>query len=212
MYLHVAVLLNCDFGLQIARPVDKFRNEIVIDVAASPQGGHVLAVCANGLAYSWGRSANGKLGHGDTIPRKEPCVIEAISNRRAVRVAVGWEHSLVLTDDGVVFGFGSSARGQLRQSSTAPCLAPVPLIDLGASRAVKDLAADGMQSVFLLEGGEITVVGSWENLCQEHEEQTRWNFMMGLASKNVTEVGIHNGDFMARTAQVRVKSGDWRAI
>ncbi|XP_057419366.1 ultraviolet-B receptor UVR8-like [Lotus japonicus] len=40
---------------------------------------HTIAVSERGNVYSWGRGANGQLGHGDTIDRNVPMIIKAFS-------------------------------------------------------------------------------------------------------------------------------------
>jgi E3 ubiquitin-protein ligase HERC2 len=55
--------------------------------------------------YSWGVN-RGKLGHSDLANRTTPELISALAGKRAVQVACGALHSLVLTEDNVLYSFG----------------------------------------------------------------------------------------------------------
>lgn len=100
--------------------------QIVIYVAAGTQGRHVAALCANGLSYSWGCSANSKLRHRDTAQG----VVCHRSDRQA-SCPNAWP---------------SAGNTALFSPTTGQ---PTTAVDLGTSLAVRDLAADDMQSVFL---------------------------------------------------------------
>jgi len=76
---------------------------------------HTLAVRANGEVWSWGRGANGRLGHGSTSDVFTPRNIEyfAETGRRMIDVAAGKNFSLALSDGGEVFAWGNGEDGQL---------------------------------------------------------------------------------------------------
>lgn len=42
-------------------------------------GDHSVAVAEGGVVYSWGRGANGRLGHGDSTNRSVPTVVKALA-------------------------------------------------------------------------------------------------------------------------------------
>ncbi|XP_005100274.1 uncharacterized protein LOC101858037 isoform X2 [Aplysia californica] len=73
------------------------------------------AVVRNGDLYTWGRSLQGRLGHGD-IPHAvcPPVRVETlhILKLKVDAVACGTEHTLALTQQGV-YGWGSSKYGQV---------------------------------------------------------------------------------------------------
>lgn len=47
--------------------------------------GHVLAVTYDHTVYSWGEGGCGQLGHGDTVSRHSPQLVEALKNRPIIR-------------------------------------------------------------------------------------------------------------------------------
>ena len=61
--------------------------------------------------YSWGFSSHGQLGLGDYQRYNLPQLMQAFANVTAVSVACGLRHSLVLTNEGLVYSFGSNEYG-----------------------------------------------------------------------------------------------------
>jgi alpha-tubulin suppressor-like RCC1 family protein len=99
---------------------------------------HTLCVTKSGTVFSWGRSADGRLGYevgrelvhenrtgkqsqsGSTVSKDDDVyqqtprqVLGALRSVRVSDVSCGNKHSVVLTNDGEVFGFGSNTYGQL---------------------------------------------------------------------------------------------------
>jgi hypothetical protein len=78
---------------------------------------------------TFGRGNNGQLGHGDWEDQLLPRVVGALAEMRVDAVAAGGglrsSHTLVASDSGRLFGFGSCAAGQLgiplEPSSTLLC-------------------------------------------------------------------------------------------
>ena len=73
---------------------------------------HSAAVSRCRKIFTWGWGERGRLGHGDEEMRPSPARVEAISSE-AFGVACGASHTLVLAEDGDVFGFGWNAYGQV---------------------------------------------------------------------------------------------------
>ncbi len=76
---------------------------------------HSVAICTDGRVYSWGTSCYGQLGHGSLDDEYEPKLVRyfSLNNIKATRVACGENHTIVLTDSGLIFGFGRATEGQL---------------------------------------------------------------------------------------------------
>ena len=74
---------------------------------------HVLVLTDEGAVLSFGDGDAGQLGHGDRANQREPKVIEALRGVRVVAIAMGQDHSLVLTDEGAVLSFGHGGHGRL---------------------------------------------------------------------------------------------------
>ena len=102
----------------ISRPkrLDSLILESIVDVSAAKY--HALAVTKEGTVYSWGNGRSGKLGNGTENSHPEPVLIASLLKQRVTKIAASENHSLVLTDRGQVFAFGSDRFGQLGLGNT----------------------------------------------------------------------------------------------
>ena len=73
-----------------------------------------LALASDGNLFSWGKNDHGQLGISCVSDDKfyEPQLIEFFANDKIVQVCCGERHSLVLTEKGVVYGWGDNEYGQ----------------------------------------------------------------------------------------------------
>lgn len=85
----------------------------------SSVGKHILQVCAvrshsfvldrDGSVYAFGMNVDGMLGLGfKSKEERIPIIITALRNVKVVQVAGGGEHTMVVSDDGTVYAFGSN--------------------------------------------------------------------------------------------------------
>ena len=76
---------------------------------------HSLGVTDSGIAYAWGNNTDGQLGNfssGSFSFRSSPTtVVGGISNWS--QVSAGPNHSLGVTDSGIVYGWGNNSQGQV---------------------------------------------------------------------------------------------------
>jgi alpha-tubulin suppressor-like RCC1 family protein len=61
----------------IPRLITKFHAVRVMTLCAS--GDHSLAIVEGGVVYSWGKGANGRLGHGDMQNYPSPTIVKALA-------------------------------------------------------------------------------------------------------------------------------------
>ncbi|KAJ8301898.1 hypothetical protein KUTeg_020885 [Tegillarca granosa] len=101
---------------QEKKPVEKRRR---IPCRPQPIGcGHQhVAMVRNGDVYTWGKTSNGRLGHGDLAPENTispPCRVETLHmlQVKVISVTCGGEHTVALTQHGL-FAWGSSLYGQV---------------------------------------------------------------------------------------------------
>ncbi|KAH0471056.1 hypothetical protein IEQ34_000779 [Dendrobium chrysotoxum] len=66
---------------------DKLANEFVKEVACGSY--HVAVLTSRNEVYTWGKGANGRLGHGDIEDRKTPMLVEALKDRPVKNIACG---------------------------------------------------------------------------------------------------------------------------
>ena len=108
--------------------VATLAKERIVRVAAGSS--HSLALTAEGALFSFGWGEYGQLGHGDTANQLQPKRVAGLAKERMVSVAAGNTHSLALTAEGALFGFGCGEEGQLGHGDTASQLQPKRLAAL----------------------------------------------------------------------------------
>ena len=83
-------------------------------LSVSVGNGHMLAVTKDGTVLSWGNGEYGRCGNGKRA-QLLPEPVDLLAGKMCVAVAAGFQHSLALTADGVVFAWGKNDAGQLGQ-------------------------------------------------------------------------------------------------
>eukprot|EP00246_Nothoceros_aenigmaticus_P001361 TRINITY_DN1187_c0_g1_i4.p1 TRINITY_DN1187_c0_g1~~TRINITY_DN1187_c0_g1_i4.p1 ORF type:complete len:406 (-),score=62.42 TRINITY_DN1187_c0_g1_i4:282-1499(-) len=75
---------------------------------------HNLALLECGEVWAWGNNEYGQLGTGDTQPRAQPVRVKGLGDVSIiVAIAAGGWHSMALTVDGQVYGWGRGEHGRL---------------------------------------------------------------------------------------------------
>ncbi|KAH9084855.1 hypothetical protein Ae201684P_002092 [Aphanomyces euteiches] len=85
----------------------------VVKLSAGNGCEHVAAVTDLGELYTFGYNARGQLGHGSTAACAFPTRVLGFSQKSVVKVACSYFHSLVVTDENEMYGFGRNDFGQL---------------------------------------------------------------------------------------------------
>lgn len=119
---------------------------------------HTVVRQADGRVLAWGYSnEDGQLGAppNDLERQFYPIWVAGIGD--AISVAVGRAHSLALTKDGAVWGWGDNSRGQIGNGSTTDVYAPVMTSNLSS---VTMIDADGYHSLALRSDGRVFAWGS----------------------------------------------------
>lgn len=77
---------------------------------------HSAALDANGDLYTWGGGApsynKGQCGHGHTNAVEYPDKVKYLASKRIVKVVCGGFHTLALTTENELYGFGSGIYGE----------------------------------------------------------------------------------------------------
>ncbi|XP_022733837.1 ultraviolet-B receptor UVR8 isoform X2 [Durio zibethinus] len=135
--------------------------EVVKIISISANGDHSAALSADGQLYTWGRSfgANSDFLSPQHLP----------SPLQFSKAVLGWNHALVLSDDGQVFMLGGSHHGVLsnpekvtpsKHLSGSPVLERVPGLD---GMKIVQIAAGAEHSAVITEDGVIKTWGWGEH-------------------------------------------------
>ncbi|KAL4434482.1 hypothetical protein ABPG75_000923 [Micractinium tetrahymenae] len=143
--------------------------------------GHAAALLEDGSLWTWGWPASGRLGHSFAALAEdeaelrlmdrccwEPRRVDALQGVRMKQVVCGFDHTMVLAEDGTLFTFGDASLGQLGRPAQkqgehmaprfAHSWAVNPEIDCGRRMKFRRIAAGlGHCLGVLFDGG----VASW---------------------------------------------------
>ncbi|XP_074645668.1 uncharacterized protein LOC141901958 isoform X2 [Tubulanus polymorphus] len=73
---------------------------------------HNIILTSKHRVYTWGWNVHGQLGHGTVINCNKPTAI-VTKDLPIISVAAGYAHSVILTEQGTVYGFGLNMFGEL---------------------------------------------------------------------------------------------------
>ncbi|KAB1267662.1 RCC1 and BTB domain-containing protein 2 [Camelus dromedarius] len=102
------------------------QNKVVVNIACGQMCS--MAVVDTGEVFVWGYNGNGQLGLGSGGNQPTPCRIAALQGIRVQRVACGYAHTLVLTDEGQVYAWGANSYGQLGTGNKSNQSYPTPIV------------------------------------------------------------------------------------
>src|ERR1051325_4711630 len=81
---------------------------------------HSLAIADNGVIYAWGGNYYGQLGDGYNFQQSHPVpVIFPVGVTSWVRISAGFNFSIALGNNGVLYAWGANSEGQLGNGTTA---------------------------------------------------------------------------------------------
>jgi alpha-tubulin suppressor-like RCC1 family protein len=132
------------------------RADYVITGALGMGYQHGAAVKADRTVWAWGRGSGLPLvGDGGGVNRLSPVAIPAAGP--ALTVAVAFQHTLVLKDNGTVVGWGTNSDGQLGDNSSVTRSTPV--VASGLSNVV-GIAAGDAHSLAVTASGQVFAWGA----------------------------------------------------
>lgn len=82
-------------------------------IGAGSAAAHCAAIDSDGVLHVWGRNERGQCGTNDYVNRGTPTVVQGLKDVKCVAVACGRSHTVVVAENGDVYGFGSNKFGQL---------------------------------------------------------------------------------------------------
>ncbi|CAI0405268.1 unnamed protein product [Linum tenue] len=88
---------------------------------------HTISVSSSGGLYSYGWSKYGQLGHGDFEDHLTPHKLEALKESSITQISGGWRHTMAVTSDGKLYGWGWNKFGQVGVGDNADHCSPAQL-------------------------------------------------------------------------------------
>ncbi|XP_077231669.1 ultraviolet-B receptor UVR8-like isoform X2 [Tasmannia lanceolata] len=86
---------------------------------------HTISVSASGSLYTYGWSKYGQLGHGDFEDHLVPHQLEALKSKSVSQISGGWRHTMALTTEGKLYGWGWNKFGQVGVGDNVDHCSPV---------------------------------------------------------------------------------------
>lgn len=86
---------------------------------------HTISVSSSGGLYTYGWSKYGQLGHGDFEDHLTPHKVEALRDSYISLISGGWRHTMALTSDGNLYGWGWNKFGQVGVGDNIDHCSPV---------------------------------------------------------------------------------------
>ncbi|KAK4770127.1 hypothetical protein SAY87_030659 [Trapa incisa] len=126
---------------------------------------HSVAVSARGEVFTWGFGRGGRLGHpefdihsGQAAVITPRLVTHGLGSRRLKAIAAAKHHTVIASEGGEVFTWGSNREGQLGYTSTDTQSTPRRVSSLKSSKIVS-VAAANKHTAVISECGEVFTWG-----------------------------------------------------
>jgi alpha-tubulin suppressor-like RCC1 family protein len=152
--------------------------------AIAAGAGHTVALKNDGTVWAWGINSNGQLGDGSATSSNIPVQVRGLSGMSigtVTAIAAGYDHTVVLKNDGTVWAWGNNATGQLGNGNIQSSSTPVQVNGLLGVTAV---AAGFGHTMALKSDG---TVWTWGN---NYKGQLGNGLTNGVAIDSATPVAV----------------------
>ncbi len=114
---------------------------------------HSMAIKEDGTVWTWGNNEYSQLGDGTTVNKKVPQQITVQEGKKAVYAAAKQNCSMVILEDGTLWGWGSNNDHQLATPMGGLYSTPRQIIIDDGTKKVVSVAVGGGHAAALLEDG-----------------------------------------------------------
>lgn len=101
---------------------ETLTNEVIVNIGCGDN--HYLAINDKGQVFSWGEGIYGQLGHGKLDNELYPRLVDTLDKIRIKIILGSSTHSLALSTDNVLFGWGNNEKNQLNFGNYKVVLIP----------------------------------------------------------------------------------------
>ncbi|KAL1326783.1 hypothetical protein AAHE18_13G253000 [Arachis hypogaea] len=144
----------------VPQKVQEFQGEKMIMVACGWR--HTICVSCSGAVYTTGWSKYGQLGHGDFEDCLVPCRIQALNKMFISQVSGGWRHTMALTSNGLLFGWGWNKFGQVGVGHNFDCCCPMQ-VKFPQEQKVSEVACGWRHTMAVTQSGNLYSWGRGAN-------------------------------------------------
>ncbi|RHZ31308.1 hypothetical protein DYB37_007679, partial [Aphanomyces astaci] len=118
---------------------------------------HAAVVTTRAELFTLGYGECGRLGHGDENAALHPTRVDLFEGIPVSHVSCGREHTMVVTADNRVYGFGWGEAGRLGTGESGKCLVPTQLTDVPP---VVKVACGREHTLLLSASGQVLACGA----------------------------------------------------
>eukprot|EP01116_Phalansterium_solitarium_P019257 TRINITY_DN5320_c0_g3_i1.p1 TRINITY_DN5320_c0_g3~~TRINITY_DN5320_c0_g3_i1.p1 ORF type:complete len:463 (-),score=215.22 TRINITY_DN5320_c0_g3_i1:406-1794(-) len=188
--------------------VSALKGKRAIQIATHSE--HSLVLMDNGEVYAFGYGASGQLGLGEkAVFKTRPQLVQGpLAGKRVTAVTCGAEHSLVLTEAGEVYAFGSGGSGRLGFDGPDVESEPLPrLITALVGKRIVAISAGDFHSLVLTSDGKVYTFGcndSGQLGLGDSSNRRQPTLVEALAAEKVTAIAAGFRHSLVLTATGRV--------
>jgi alpha-tubulin suppressor-like RCC1 family protein len=135
-------------------------NNAMTNVSAAAAGGEHSAVIRNGELWTFGRNHHGQLGDNTTTNRLIPTRIRPDLTWRTV--AAGERHTIAITQDGRMFGWGTNAQNQLGLGAGAGFHNRLVPTQIGTDTDWLEVSVTEDNNIAMKTDGTVWIWGTWD--------------------------------------------------
>jgi len=129
-------------------------------IGASAHSAHTAVWTESGELFTFGDGVNGKLGHGGEQSELVPRLVEGLAGTKVVGASAGGSHTVVWTDTGELFIFGTCTGGKLCYGGPTNELVDLPRRVEGlAGKKVMGAAAGYQHTAVWTDAGDLFTFG-----------------------------------------------------
>jgi hypothetical protein len=134
-------------------------------IAVSVGLSNSAVVDRDGTLWSWGHNNQGQNGDGTTMDSPTPVQSVAAGFTNAVAVVVGSFHSIALTSDGGVWGWGANSNGEVGVGSSGNVYTPATVMESSGNGRLGAVAIEAGGGVSLASKASGAALGWGKNEC-----------------------------------------------
>jgi alpha-tubulin suppressor-like RCC1 family protein len=162
-YNRFGVLGNGKNDINYYRPqLNKYLSDKqIIDICCGFR--HSLVLTNSGEVYAWGRNIEGQIGIRRNSRKKcqlIPIKLNGFNDEKVIQISCGSWHSMALTENGLVFIWGSNKKGRLGHNNNEKFISEPTIVPLNNEISVKKISCGHSHNLLLSGEGVIYSFGS----------------------------------------------------